>query len=39
MAHTRREILGGMATLCISPGLAIGQLATTKANPSSRDRH
>lgn len=37
MAHTRREILGGMATLCVSPGLAIGQIATTKAYPSSRD--
>ncbi len=34
MAHTRREILGGMATLCVSPGLATGQLATKKGEPS-----
>ena len=40
MAHTRRDILGGVATLCVSPGLAMGQLATKKGEPSSaRDNH
>ena len=34
MAHTRREMFGGMATVCVSPGLATGQLATKKGEPS-----
>jgi len=40
VAHTRREMFGGMATVCVSPGLATGQLATKKGEPSpTRDNH
>ena len=37
MAHTRREILGGMATLCVSPSLAMVQPTAKKKNRSALD--